>query len=213
MGMGAYGIAGGMSQIALFTGIYLVICLGSIACWAYAGSRLQGAGLSSPIALVQSGHGALAAAQRRLSGALVLRGELRSVLARVAATRRLELALEVGLIGKTAGSRPLPPGLPLAQQGAGVANALIEQVGVGPHAVVAAEGAHEVGRGEPGHRAQLCQGEGAGTVVLHQLGGSLQVLGRAVIPLGRVSLARSWRLKRWQATSRARGSGSATSCR
>lgn len=42
MGMGAYGIAGGMSQIALFTGIYLVICLGSIACWAYAGSRLQG---------------------------------------------------------------------------------------------------------------------------------------------------------------------------
>ncbi|MBP4066699.1 LysE family transporter [Aeromonas sp. MaB10011B] len=42
MGMGAYGIAGGMSQIALFTGIYLLICLGSIACWAYAGSRLQG---------------------------------------------------------------------------------------------------------------------------------------------------------------------------
>ncbi|MEA9442818.1 LysE family translocator [Aeromonas caviae] len=42
MGMGAYGIAGGMRQIALFTGIYLVICLGSIACWAYAGSRLQG---------------------------------------------------------------------------------------------------------------------------------------------------------------------------
>ena len=42
MGMGAYGIAGGMSQIALFTGIYLVICLCSIACWAYAGSRLQG---------------------------------------------------------------------------------------------------------------------------------------------------------------------------
>lgn len=42
MGMGTYGIAGGMSQIALFTGIYLVICLGSIACWAYAGSRLQG---------------------------------------------------------------------------------------------------------------------------------------------------------------------------
>ena len=42
MGMGAYGIAGGMSQIAFFAGIYLVICLGSIACWAYAGSRLQG---------------------------------------------------------------------------------------------------------------------------------------------------------------------------
>ena len=42
MGMGAYGIAGGMSQIALFTGIYLVICLGSIACWAYAGSCMQG---------------------------------------------------------------------------------------------------------------------------------------------------------------------------
>ncbi|HDX8368914.1 TPA: LysE family translocator, partial [Aeromonas dhakensis] len=27
---------------ALFSGLYLVICLCSIACWAYAGSRLQG---------------------------------------------------------------------------------------------------------------------------------------------------------------------------
>lgn len=42
MGMGAYGIAGGVGQIMLFTTLYLVICLGSIACWAYAGSRLQG---------------------------------------------------------------------------------------------------------------------------------------------------------------------------
>ena len=42
MGMGAYGIAGGVGQIMLFTALYLVICLGSIACWAYAGSRLQG---------------------------------------------------------------------------------------------------------------------------------------------------------------------------
>ncbi|MBX9565440.1 LysE family translocator [Aeromonas hydrophila] len=42
MGMGAYGSAGGVGQVALFSGLYLVICLGSIACWAYAGSRLQG---------------------------------------------------------------------------------------------------------------------------------------------------------------------------
>ena len=42
MGMGAYGVAGGVGQIALFTSIYLVICLGSIACWAYAGSCMQG---------------------------------------------------------------------------------------------------------------------------------------------------------------------------
>lgn len=41
MGMGAYGAAGGMQQILLFTSLYLVICLGSIACWAYAGSCLQ----------------------------------------------------------------------------------------------------------------------------------------------------------------------------
>ena len=46
MGMGAYGVAGGLGQILLFTGIYLVICLGSIACWAYMGSRLQQALLS-----------------------------------------------------------------------------------------------------------------------------------------------------------------------
>ena len=42
-----------------------------------------------------------------------------------------ELALEVGLIGKTAGKGHFRQGLPLAQQGAGVANAPIEQVGVG----------------------------------------------------------------------------------
>ena len=42
MGMGAYGSAGGVGQVALFSGLYLVICLCSIACWAYAGSRLQG---------------------------------------------------------------------------------------------------------------------------------------------------------------------------
>ncbi|WP_237611846.1 LysE family translocator [Aeromonas media] len=42
MGMGAYGVVGGVEQIALFTAIYLVICLGSIACWAYAGSCMQG---------------------------------------------------------------------------------------------------------------------------------------------------------------------------
>ena len=42
MGMGAYGVAGGLGQIALFTSLYLVICLGSIACWAYAGSCMQG---------------------------------------------------------------------------------------------------------------------------------------------------------------------------
>ena len=42
MGMGAYGVAGGVGQVALFTSIYLVICLGSIACWAYAGSCMQG---------------------------------------------------------------------------------------------------------------------------------------------------------------------------
>lgn len=46
MGMGAYGVAGGLGQILLFTGIYLVICLGSIACWAYMGSYLQQALLS-----------------------------------------------------------------------------------------------------------------------------------------------------------------------
>lgn len=46
MGMGAYGVAGGLGQILLFTGIYLVICLGSIACWAYMGSCLQQALLS-----------------------------------------------------------------------------------------------------------------------------------------------------------------------
>jgi threonine/homoserine/homoserine lactone efflux protein len=46
MGAGAYGAAGGLGQIMLFTGIYLVICLGSIACWAYLGSRLQQALLS-----------------------------------------------------------------------------------------------------------------------------------------------------------------------
>ncbi|HDX8618037.1 LysE family translocator, partial [Aeromonas dhakensis] len=31
-----------VGQVALFSGLYLVICLCSIACWAYAGSRLQG---------------------------------------------------------------------------------------------------------------------------------------------------------------------------
>ena len=41
MGMGAYGAAGGSGQMILFTGIYLVICLCSIACWAYIGSSLQ----------------------------------------------------------------------------------------------------------------------------------------------------------------------------
>ncbi|MFC5704532.1 LysE family translocator [Aeromonas eucrenophila] len=41
MGMGAYGGAGGMGQVVSFTALYLVICLGSIACWAYAGSCLQ----------------------------------------------------------------------------------------------------------------------------------------------------------------------------
>ncbi|UNP88574.1 LysE family translocator [Aeromonas encheleia] len=46
MGMGAYGAVGGVGQIVLFTTLYLVICLGSIACWAYVGSRLQEALLS-----------------------------------------------------------------------------------------------------------------------------------------------------------------------
>ena len=65
MGMGAYGIAGGMSQIALYRHLsgdlprlhrLLGLC----------GQPIAGvAGLSSPVALVQSGHGALAAAQRR----------------------------------------------------------------------------------------------------------------------------------------------------
>lgn len=41
MGMGAYGSAGGAGQALVFTALYLVICLGSIACWAYAGSCLQ----------------------------------------------------------------------------------------------------------------------------------------------------------------------------
>ncbi|MCZ0753434.1 LysE family translocator [Aeromonas enteropelogenes] len=50
MGMGAYGAVGGSGQMMLFTGIYLVICLCSIACWAYAGSYLQGV-LLSPVRL------------------------------------------------------------------------------------------------------------------------------------------------------------------
>ncbi|WP_231867116.1 LysE family translocator [Aeromonas enteropelogenes] len=50
MGMGVYGAVGGSGQMMLFTGIYLVICLCSIACWAYAGSYLQGL-LLSPVRL------------------------------------------------------------------------------------------------------------------------------------------------------------------
>ena len=151
--MGAYGIAGGMSQIALFTGIYLVICLGSIACWAYAGSRLQG-WLVSPAGLRWFNR-AMALSCCSAPPIWCARPEGRAALctARGGGHPAFELALEVGPIGKTAG-RPLPPGAALAQQGAGVANALIEQVGVGRHAVVAAEGAHEVGRvARPPHSA------------------------------------------------------------
>ncbi|MEL3929541.1 LysE family translocator [Aeromonas enteropelogenes] len=50
MGMGVYGAVGGSGQMMLFTGIYLVICLCSIACWAYVGSYLQGL-LLSPVRL------------------------------------------------------------------------------------------------------------------------------------------------------------------
>ncbi|MGY3859410.1 LysE family translocator [Aeromonas intestinalis] len=46
MGMGAYGGAGEWGQMVMFTALYLVICLGSIACWAYVGSCLQQALLS-----------------------------------------------------------------------------------------------------------------------------------------------------------------------
>lgn len=46
MGMGAYGAAGGVEPILLFSALYLVICLGSIACWAYAGHCLQAVLLS-----------------------------------------------------------------------------------------------------------------------------------------------------------------------
>ncbi|EOD55670.1 LysE family translocator [Aeromonas molluscorum] len=43
MGAGAYGAIGGPGQVLLFCLLYLVICLASIACWAYAGSQLRGA--------------------------------------------------------------------------------------------------------------------------------------------------------------------------
>ena len=46
MGMGAYGAVGDVGQIVWFTSLYLVICLVSIACWAYVGSCLQAALLS-----------------------------------------------------------------------------------------------------------------------------------------------------------------------
>jgi threonine/homoserine/homoserine lactone efflux protein len=41
MGMGAYGTVGNVGQTIWFTSLYLVICLASIACWAYVGSCLQ----------------------------------------------------------------------------------------------------------------------------------------------------------------------------
>ena len=41
MGMGAYGAVGNVGQTIWFTSLYLVICLASIACWAYVGSCLQ----------------------------------------------------------------------------------------------------------------------------------------------------------------------------
>ena len=46
MGMGAYGVVGDVGQIVWFTSLYLVICLVSIACWAYVGSCLQAVLLS-----------------------------------------------------------------------------------------------------------------------------------------------------------------------
>ena len=46
MGMGAYGAVGDVGQIVWFTSLYLVICLVSIACWAYVGSCLQAVLLS-----------------------------------------------------------------------------------------------------------------------------------------------------------------------
>ena len=91
----------------------------------------------------------------------------------------------MGLIREAAGQGDLDQGLPLPEQGAGVADASIQQIGVGGHAVMVAEGAHEVGGGEPGHRAQFGKAEGAGAVVLHQLGSPLQVLRRAIVPAGR----------------------------
>jgi len=40
-GMGAYAVHGESRQVWLFAGIYFVVCYGSIAAWAYLGSRLQ----------------------------------------------------------------------------------------------------------------------------------------------------------------------------
>lgn len=41
VGVGAYGALGGLGQVLQFCLLYLVICLASIACWAYAGSQLR----------------------------------------------------------------------------------------------------------------------------------------------------------------------------
>ena len=94
-----------------------------------------------------------------------------------------------------------------------MADAPVQQIRVGGHAVVAAEGAHEVGGVSPATALQLRQGEGAGTLVLHQLGGSLQVPGRAVIPLGRGEPGQQLAAEEVAGHFASQGSGSSTSCR
>lgn len=42
-GMGAYAVDGNSGLVWLFAAIYFVVCYASLACWAYAGSFLQGA--------------------------------------------------------------------------------------------------------------------------------------------------------------------------
>ena len=60
-----------------------------------------------------------------------MRKALRLVLTRGRGDQPLELALEVGLIRKAAGQGDLGQGLPLFEQGAGVADAPVQQIGVG----------------------------------------------------------------------------------
>lgn len=41
-GMGAFAANGEPSRVWQFTGVYFVVCLGSMACWAYAGTFMRG---------------------------------------------------------------------------------------------------------------------------------------------------------------------------
>lgn len=67
-----------------------------------------------------------------------------------------------------------------------------------------AEGAHEVGGGEPGHRAQFGKAEGLVLSSCISSAARCRCWGGRSSQLAGVSLASNWRLNRWQATSRAR---------